>query len=1345
MLNTIRHSFSKLSFDCDVLNRSLKAIHRNSYDGFLYGQDENGFSLQKLLKSFFPIVSKDNYARIDFISVRIEKPSILIEECKEKNLTYSSNCYITLRYTLFDNSGTDDKPVFTLRTIKEQEMLLCSIPMMTPSSSFIINGIEKVVVSQIHKSPGVFFNRKLKDNGLMSYNMSFIPYYGSRLEVIFESKSLVNFRIDKKKKMPLLHLFNILGLSKTQVSKIFYKQLLLTKHKDLFLVGIKLQDNIGSSLSLNLRDEKGDIVHLKGSVVSRAIAKKTPEDTKFYCKIEDLDGKIIYEESEIAGISYDAFSIITNEDISNFAKSDIKEIKIIDENIKSFNEAIINTINNNKNFSVNDSLQVMMKVIRPGVPFSLDVAKGMFERMFFNPAYCNFFAVGRYKVNSVLYQNQKENSTVLTMDDIITGVKKLSELFASNAVTEDTDSLSNRRIRCVGELLENQMRASLVRIIKNASDKLSSITLDTAVLSDLISTAPLNKAIKDFFAISELSQFMEQTNILSEIAHTRKLSAMGPGGITRERASAEIRDIHYTQYGRICHIETPDGQNIGLITSLASHATINKYGFIETPYRKVINGKITDDVVYLDATQEKNCYIGNISKDIVKDNQIIADIVSARYNGDIIFVSNELINYVDVAPRQTISAVASLIPFLENNDTARALMGCNMQRQAVPLMYPNAPFVGTGMESKLALESSAVVLAENEGRVVNINADLIAIEVEDRKNSNQNLIDVYRLKKFKRTNQGTFINQQPIVSMGEYVKKGQIIADGPATHNGELALGQNVLVAFMPWNGYNYEDSIVISKKLISDDKFTSMHIEEFEITVRDTRLGVEEITRDIYGVNEEALKHLDEYGIVHIGTNVKAGDILVGKISPRSEAPITSEEKLLKAIFGEKVSNVKNSSLIVPPGVHGTVVDIQILTRRGQIKDGRALQIENQQLAKRKLQKDYEIKTLSKIFSDKVEHIIQGESFSVANKKSTEKITQKEFPKLHITQKLTIKIDNNDVKTKEISSLKSQFETMLAKIESNAQEDYSKIADGVALSNGVLKVVKVFVATRSKLQPGDKLAGRHGNKGVISIVVPTEDMPFMEDGTSIDMIFSPISVPGRMNIGQVLETHLGLISKTIGQQVDEMLTQKQATDNIRKFLNEIAIDDKFKQKIAQKNENEIISFAKSIQNGMYFETPVFDGASIDDIEKIASKLNIPKTSQVKLFDGKTGEAFARPVTVGYMYVIKLHHLVEDKMHARSTGKYSLVTQQPLGGKSHAGGQRFGEMECWALQAYGAAYTLQEMLTSKSDDVYGRKKMYEAIINGETKFYAGTPESFNVSCKELRSLGFDIEFGLLSE
>ena len=1333
MRDILRHSFSKLNFNIE--SKNLTAIHKDSYNNFLYGDKNIGATIAGVLSSVSPINDSYGYASIEYVSHRFSEPKYSIQECRYKNLSYAVDLYVTFRLAIFN---IDEKTkTRTIRTIKEQEILMCEFPLITDNSSFIVNGVERLVICQIHKAPGVFFNKKNKDNGTMEYLSTIIPYRGSRLEFSFSSKTTLNFRIDKHKKMPIYHLLSAIGMNKQDMVNEFYSPIELTKEKTgLYSFKTNLNDCIGSTLSINFRDEKGNIVLAKDTFITRLMVRKIKNIDTFYCNIDDLKNCYLYRDVEYKDGVLQVATQLTDKILDVIKENNVKNLAIVNENDKTFNECILVSINKD-GMEYEQSLALLMKNIRPGNPFVLKDAEKNFNNIFFADAYYSLMEVGRYKLNQVLEIDVPESCTTLTRLDIVNAIKKLV-LFKNGSITiDDVDSLSNRRIRSVGELVEMQFRAGVQKMAKYASEKLNSAILDTAVLSDFIVVNSVAKTVKDFFLLSELSQFMEQTNLLSELAHGRKISSLGSGGITRERASSEVRDIHITHYGRICPIETPDGQNIGLVTSLASYATLNKYGFIETPYRRVVDGVITDEVDYLDATTEKKYKIGQASREIFELDPKSDKMVSVRYNEDFTLVPRKELDYIDVSPYQITSMMASFVPFLESNDTARALMGCNMQRQAVPLLFSEAAFVATGVEKNIAKQSTAVVCAKRDGKVIYVDSKTMMVlpKVAGVTDS----VDIYKLRTFEKTNNSTCINQKPIVSVNEEIKEGQIIADGSSTDHGEVALGKNLLVGFMPWRGYNYEDSVVISKRLVSEDKFTSIHIEEYEVAVRDTRLGAEEITRDISSASEQELRYLDETGIVHIGVNVSGGDILVGKLTPRSESFVTSEEKLLKAIFGDKVADKKDTSLRMPSGTFGTVVDVKILTRMGDIKDQRAQEIEREDIIKRTSQKDKELEIIEASFNDELDKLLSGVIVNIKGKKS--KMLDEELKALSLHQKFAVSVADKDLMAK-IADLKRIYSTAKSRIEKQFVADVSRISDGDSLPNGVLKIVKVYVAQKSRLQPGDKIAGRHGNKGVISTCLPVEDMPYMEDGTPLDLVFSCVSVPGRMNIGQILETHLGFLSYSIGKKIDNLLLEKSAAENVRKLLLDISTDKNFSNTITKASDDEIIEYGKNCTRGLYFATPVFDGCKIDDMNRLADKLGIDRSLQVKLYDGKTGEPFDRPVTVGYMYIIKLHHLVDDKMHARSTGPYSLVTQQPLGGKSYFGGQRLGEMECWALQAYGAAYTLQEMLTVKSDDVAGREKMYEAIINGETRFNSGLPESFNVLCREFRALGFDVELGI---
>ncbi len=1331
MKNILRYSFSKLNFKEQP--KCLMSLNRISYDSFLHGDKTCCYSIDNALASVFPINDTYGYATIEYVSSRTTEQKYSVEECRIKNLPYVVGLYITVRLILFDVNT--DKKTRNVKIVKEQEIYLCDLPIMTENDSFIIDGVEKVVISQIHKTPGIFFNKNIKDNSKLEYSATIIPYLGSRLELIFPTKTTLNFRIDKHRKLSIYHLLSALKMSCKEMISSFYKPLKISvKDDDCFSFEVDFSKFIGSTLMFDVRDKKGDILIKKGTIVGRLLVRKLGDQKVFYCNADDLLGQFLFSSIDNGKISEG--SVIDESLLKLIKKEKIKQFDIVNSFDLLFNECILNAINENKGVTYEDSLETIMKIIRPGLPFVTEEAIGYFENIFFSETNYSLMDVGRYKLNSVLNINVPEKCSVLTKEDIISAIKKLIEFKNGFINVDDIDSLSNRRIRNIGELVYSQFRNAIVKMAKITSERLNTVILDTVSPNDCMLTTQVAKSMRDFFLLSELCQFMEQTNLLSELAHIRKVSALGNGGITRDRATADVRDIHPTHYGRICPIETPDGQNIGLVTSLACYANVNKYGFIVTPYRKVVNGEITNQIEYLDANEEKKYKISYASNKVVNLPSNSEKLVSARYNEDFVLIPRKNIDYIDVAPSQIMSMMASFIPFLESNDTARALMGCNMQRQAVPLLFKETPYVATGFEKKVALESKSVIKAKNDGKVVFVDANNIILSLDKKTDKS---IDYYSLKTFNRTNQNTFCNQKPVVDLGDKVKEGDVIADCSSTNNGEVSIGKNILLAFVPWNGYNYEDSVVISRKLVADDKFTSIHIEEFEISVRDTALGAEEITRDLDGVSDEKLKYLDETGIVQIGVNVKAGDILVGKTTPSSEGPMSSEEKLLKAIFGDKIVQKRNTSLYLPSGTFGTVVGVEILTRRGDLKDQRALQIEREAILERETKKNIELTILNETFNENLNTLLKDSIVNLKGKKT--KITSDDLKKMSIENKFVLSVDKEV--SKKLAELKKSYLLAKSKIEKSYISDVERLMDGDSLPNGVLKIVKVYVAVKSRLQPGDKIAGRHGNKGVVSKCVAVEDMPYMEDGTPIDLIFSPVSVPGRMNIGQILETHLGFLSYNIGKKIDNILKQKDASDKVRKILLEISKNNEnFSKEIKKKSDKEIIELGKQYKDGLYFETPVFDGCKIDDMDHLADILGIDKSLQVTLYNGLTGEPFDRKITVGYMYIIKLHHLVDEKMHARSTGPYSLITQQPLGGRAYFGGQRLGEMECWALQAYGAAYTLQEMLTVKSDDVSGREKMYESIINNNSRFSSGIPESFNVLCREFRSLGFDIELGI---
>ena len=1353
MQKIIRHSFAKLNFD--NLPDCLSPLNRISYDKFLYG-DKNCYSIENALSSVFPINDSYGYATLEYVGSRIVKKAISCKACRIKNVSYVAKLYMTVRLILFDadKQGQFDEvknanSKKSIKLVKEEELYVCDIPIMNDDNYFIIDGVEKVVVSQVHKSPGVFFKKETKKNdSVFDYVATIVPYAGSRIEFIYSSDGGIYFRVDKEKKLSIYYLFSILTLSRNEIASSFYTPLELKVENDgLCSFKLDLKDVVGSNLGFNIRNENGDVLLKKDTIVSRFLIRKIDKNGKFYCKFDDLEGQFLYCDLNVGDDVLPAMTCLTSDildDIRVACKKE-QEISIVNCNDKLFDKAIMNIVDSNSNAGTKNSLSNVFNTLRTKSFYTNDDPVKAFAELFLSSSTrYNLMSVGRYKLNSVLEVNVPENVLFLTKEDLMACIKKLIEFKNGTLSVDSIDSLTNRRVRDVGEIVYNVLYTGASRMAKNTSDRLNQVTLDNVVPSDILQVMPISKRIRDFFLVSEFCQYMEQNNLLSELTHLRKLSATGAGGIRKNSKAADARDIHPTHYGRICPIETPDGANIGLVTSLACYAKINKYGFIQTPYRKVVNGVITDKVEYLDASEEKKYKIACASRDIVKLSPDSDKMVSARYNEDFILVPRNELDYIDVSSCQITSMMAMFVPFLESNDTARALMGCNMQRQAVPLLFKEAPVVATGFEKKVAMETNQVLKSKSDGEVYYVDADKIVVSnsgylscnFDKNDEDSQDFAEIYDLVTFNKTNQNTLRHQKPIVRIGEKVKKGQILADCASTCNGEVSIGKNILLAFLPWNGYNYEDSVVISRRLVSDDKFTSLHIEEFDISVRDTANGAEEITRDILGVSAKKTRHLDETGIVRVGANVVAGDILVGKVIPSGEGVLSSEEKLLKAVFGDSTLQKKNESLYVPVGISGTVVDVQILTRRGDEKDARALQVERDEILKCEAKKNNKLLLLEKIIAEKLHDLLGGHSV----KKDNKSYVFEDLESLKLSDKFNLQISDTKLQA-ELKSVHNFYTKVKKKIEDEYVSEVEGIMDGDVLPDGVLKVIKVFVAIKSRLQPGDKISGRHGNKGVISRCVAVEDMPYMEDGTPIDLVFSPVSVPGRMNIGQILETHLGLLSYKIGRKIDEILEKKNAVEGIKKILLDVSSDKEFSKFVSNATDNEIIDLGRQYKDGLFFETPIFDGAKIEDFDRMAEKLGIDKSLQMTLYDGLTGEPFDRKVTVGYMYILKLHHLVDEKVHARSTGKYNLVTQQPIGGRANNGGQRFGEMECWALQAYGAAYTLQEVLTVKSDDVRGREEMYNAIIANNTRFVSGIPETFNILCREIRSLGMDIEIG----
>lgn len=1352
----IRKSFGKIETITSMPN--LIEVQKNSYDQFLQinidAEKRTNTGLQAVFKSVFPIKDYTETSTLEFVRFNFDAPKYDVEECRSRGINSSAPLRVTLRLIVW--IVDEDTGAREIKDIKEQDVYMGDIPLMTGNGTFIINGTERVIVSQMHRSPGVFFDHdkgKTHSSGKFLYSCRIIPYRGSWLDFEFDPKDLVNARIDRRRKIPVTSFLRALGMDNTEIIDTFYTKTIYKKLKKGWSAKFNPDAYRGVKLVYDLVDAKtGKIFAEAGKKMTIRSATKIAEEgmKEYLVTDEQFIGK--YNGSDIINpetgeIYIEAGEEITAAAIAVLEEAGVKDVAVLDIDHINVGAYMRNTLIADKNTTKEDALIDIYRVMRPGEPTTVEAAEALFQSLFFDAERYDLSAVGRVKMNARLDLDKADDVGILTKDDIIGSVKLLIGLKDGIGEIDDIDHLGNRRVRSVGELMENQFRIGLLRMERSIIERMSSVDIDTVMPHDLVNAKPVAAAIREFFGSSQLSQFMDQTNPLSEITHKRRLSALGPGGLTRERAGFEVRDVHPTHYGRICPIETPEGPNIGLINSMATYARVNKYGFIESPYRKVVAGRVTDDVMYLSAIEEGKYTIAQANSAIDDKNKFTGDMISCRRNGDFVLVGADQIDYIDVAPKQLVSVAAALIPFLENDDANRALMGSNMQRQAVPLLRSEAPLVGTGMEEIVAKDSGVTTVAKRSGVVDQVDATRIVIRSSEKSDDGAPGVDIYNLIKFTRSNQNTCLNQRPLITVGDVVKAGDIIADGPSTDLGELALGRNVLVAFMPWNGYNYEDSILISERIVSDDVFTSIHIEEFEVMARDTKLGAEEITRDIPNIGEEALRNLDEIGVVHIGAEVKPGDILVGKVTPKSESPMTSEEKLLRAIFGEKASDVRDSSMRLPPGVAGTVVGVRIFSRRGIEKDERALSIEKAEIERLAKDRDDERAIIERfVYGRMRELLIDQKAISgPKNFKVGATITEVTFSEHSKGQLWQFAVKDAKIMD-EIEQLKKQLDSALSRINHKFEEKVGKVQAGDDLMPGVLKMVKVFVAVKRKLQPGDKMAGRHGNKGVVSKIVPIEDMPYLADGTQVDIVLNPLGVPSRMNVGQILETHLGWASAGIGSQIRGMLEEVQeqndktaSVNKLREFLGEMYEDKELEKAISKMDDKEILELAGNLKKGVPFATPVFDGAKEKDIEHWLKKSGKDSSGQVQLYDGRTGDAFDRKTTVGYLYILKLHHLVDDKIHARSIGPYSLVTQQPLGGKSQFGGQRFGEMECWALQAYGAAYTLQEMLTVKSDDVAGRSKIYESLVRGDNSFESGIPESFHVMVKELRSLGLNVE------
>jgi DNA-directed RNA polymerase subunit beta len=1350
----IRKSFGRIPEAVQMPN--LIEVQRSSYEQFLQrdgraGRKEEG--VEAVFKSVFPIKDFNERAVLEYVTYEFEEPKYDVEECIQRDMTFAAPLKVKLRLIVFEND--EETGARSVKDIKEQDVYMGDIPLMTEKGTFIVNGTERVIVSQMHRSPGVFFDHdkgKTHASGKLLFAARVIPYRGSWLDFEFDAKDVVYVRIDRRRKLPATTFMYALGMDGEEILSTFYD-----------ITGYERRDTPSSDggsvagWATEYRPDRwrgvkpefalidadtGEEVAPAGAKISARQAKKLQDNglKTLLLGTDALIGKFLardavnYETGEIyaeAGDELDA-EVIEVLEGRGFTTIDVLDIDHV-----TVGAYIRNTLKVDKNANREEALFDVYRVMRPGEPPTVEAAEAMFKSLFFDSERYDLSAVGRVKMNMRLELDCPDDVRILRKEDVLEVLKTLVGLRDGRGEIDDIDNLGNRRVRSVGELLENQYRVGLLRMERAIKERMSSVDIDTVMPHDLINAKPAAAAVREFFGSSQLSQFMDQTNPLSEITHKRRLSALGPGGLTRERAGFEVRDVHPTHYGRICPIETPEGPNIGLINSLATHARVNKYGFIESPYRRIVGGKTTDEVVYMSAMEEAKHSIAQANIKL-EDGAIVEDLVPGRVNGEPTLLPRDVVDFMDVSPKQVVSVAAALIPFLENDDANRALMGANMQRQAVPLVKSDAPLVGTGMEAVVARDSGATVVARRPGIVEQIDGTRIVIRATEETDPTKSGVDIYRLSKFQRSNQSTCINQRPLVKVGDRISAGDIVADGPSTELGELALGRNALVAFMPWNGYNFEDSILISERIVSDDVFTSIHIEEFEVMARDTKLGPEEITRDIPNVGEEALRNMDEAGIVAIGAEVMPGDILVGKVTPKGESPMTPEEKLLRAIFGEKASDVRDTSLRLPPGVSGTIVEVRVFNRHGVDKDERAMAIEREEIERLGKDRDDEFSILNRNISGRLREVLLGK-VAVSGPKGLGRgeLTAEKLGE--VAPGLWWQIALEDEKAMgELEAMRKQFDEARKRLDRRFEDKVDKLQRGDEMPPGVMKMVKVFVAVKRKLQPGDKMAGRHGNKGVISRILPVEDMPHLEDGTAVDLVLNPLGVPSRMNIGQILETHLGWASAGLGKQITGLLEAWQGGGQRQALVDRLTTIYGPEEELPDTDAG-LVELATNLAKGVPMATPVFDGAHISDIENLLEEAGLNKSGQVTLYDGLTGEAFKRPVTVGYIYMLKLHHLVDDKIHARSIGPYSLVTQQPLGGKAQFGGQRFGEMEVWALEAYGAAYTLQEMLTVKSDDVAGRTKVYESIVRGDDSFEAGIPESFNVLVKEMRSLGLNVE------
>ncbi len=1312
----------------------LLSIQLDSFKKFIDVDVDGQYGLEAAFRSVFPIKSYSGNSELQYVSYRLGEPVFDVKECQIRGVTYSAPLRVKLRLVLFDKEAAPG----TVKDIKEQEVYMGEIPLMTENGTFVINGTERVIVSQLHRSPGVFFDHdkgKTHSSGKVLYNARVIPYRGSWLDFEFDPKDNLYVRIDRRRKLPATIILRALDMSTEEVLDLFFDTDSIRIVDDKMMMDIVPDRLRGETAKFDIKDDKGEVLVEAGRRISarhtRALEKA--KVTELEVPAEYLVGRVCartYVNEETGEVVINANDELTLDNIEALIGSGVTSFETLYINDLDHGSYISDTLRIDSSTNRLEALVEIYRMMRPGEPPTKDAAETLFGNLFFSEDRYDLSSVGRMKFNRRLGREELTGEGTLDKDDIVAVMKQLITIRDGKDEVDDIDHLGNRRIRSVGEMAENQFRVGLVRVERAVKERLSLGDLDAIMPQDLINAKPISAAVKEFFGSSQLSQFMDQNNPLSEVTHKRRISALGPGGLTRERAGFEVRDVHPTHYGRVCPIETPEGPNIGLINSLSSFARTNDFGFLETPYRKIVDGIVTDDIDYLSAIEEGQFAIAQANVELDAEGRLAEDLIPCRYRGETTLMPSSDIKYMDVSPQQIVSIAASIIPFLEHDDANRALMGSNMQRQAVPTLKADKPLVGTGMEKTVAVDSGVTIIAKRGGVVDYVDASRIVIKVnEEEMVAGEAGIDIYNLTKYTRSNQNTCINQKPTCNVGEPVVTGDVLADGPSTDLGELALGQNMRIAFMPWNGYNFEDSILISERVAQEDRFTTIHIQELSCIARDTKLGPEEISSDIPNVGESALGKLDESGVVYIGAEVKGGDILVGKVTPKGETQLTPEEKLLRAIFGEKASDVKDTSLRVPNSVHGTVIDVQVFTRDGVEKDKRALEIEDMQL--RQVKKD---------LSDEFNILADGIFARATNLLLKNGIDQAKLDSMPREKWFDITLKDDDAQT-DLDQIAQQYSEIKHDFDNKFEVKRRKITQGDDLAPGVLKIVKVYLAVKRHIQPGDKMAGRHGNKGVISTIQPVEDMPYDENGTPVDIVLNPLGVPSRMNIGQILETHLGMAAHGIGVKIDRMLKEQEEMAKLRGFLKEVYSSGTSHQEVDLDSfsDDEIKRLADNLRKGLPVATPVFDGATEGEIKELLRLADIPESGQITLFDGRTGRAFERPVTVGYMYMLKLNHLVDDKMHARSTGSYSLVTQQPLGGKAQFGGQRFGEMEVWALEAYGAAYTLQEMLTVKSDDVNGRTKMYKNIVDGDHRMEPGMPESFNVLLKEIRSLGINIE------